>query len=103
MTSSNSVDQASFDNETLNRVERLLLRYPDLSEAERNDVADFLRNGTILEVGLLSMNQAAWRNAEEFRASYPARFATTDREYVGLASVIAGIILVLALFWAIAF
>lgn len=102
MISPETIEQAVVDHEALTRVERLLLQYPEVSEAELAEITHFLRDGTILEIGLLSMNQDAWRKAEKFRARHPKRFATSTREYLMMVSAIGTILLVLALFWAIA-
>lgn len=102
MNSPKIVEQAVVDHESLTRVEQLLLQYPEVSESELAEITHFLRDGTILEIGLLSMNQDAWRKAEKIRARHPKRFATSKREYLLMASAIGAILLVLALFWAIA-
>ena len=102
MTSQEIVEQAVVDHEALTRVEQLLLQYPDVSESELAGIMHFLRHATILEIGLLSMNQDAWRKAQRIRARHPTRFATTTREYRVMASAIGATLLVLALFWAIA-
>ena len=73
-----------------------------MSEPELAEITQFLRDGTILEIGLLSMNQEAWRKVEKIRTSHSKRFATSKREYLGMALAIGAILLVLALFWAMA-
>jgi hypothetical protein len=102
MNSPKIVEQAVVDHEALTRVEQLLLRYPEVGESELTEITHFLRDGTILEIGLLSMNQDAWRKAERIRARHPKRFARSKREHRLMASTIGAILLVLALFWAIA-
>lgn len=102
MNSPETVGKVAFDNEPLTRVERLLLQYPGVSESEVAEIVHFLRDGTILEISLLSMNRDAWRNAERIRTERPKMFATTRREYLRMGSALGAIILILALFWAIA-
>ncbi len=102
MISPETVEQAVVDNEALTRVEQLLLQYPEVNEAELAEITQFLRDGTILEIGLLSMNQDAWRKAERIRAKHPKRFATSTSEYLVMTSAIGATLIVLTLLWAIA-
>lgn len=102
MIDSQVVEQAVFDNEALSRVERLLLKFPDVSEPELAEITHFLREGTVIEISLLALNCDAWRNAEKLGCKLPKRFSTRSREYLAIRSIIAAIIIVFALSWAIA-
>lgn len=102
MTVSEIAAQAAIDPHTLNQIERLLLKYPKVDDSELHEITSFLRDGTILEIGLLSRNSDAWRNAEAIRAAHPHRFATTAREKLLLGVGISAIVLVPLLLWALA-
>jgi hypothetical protein len=97
-----SVAEYRLDNELLIEVERLLLQYPDVSERELDRITAFLRDGTILEIGLLSTNKPAWRNAESIRAKYPQKFARTRQDYLALGTVLGGMFLIFLIFWFVA-
>lgn len=102
MINSQVVEQAVFDNETLRRVERLLLQYPDVSESGLADITHFLRNGTDIEISLLALNRNAWQNAEKLGCKLPKRYSTRSREYLAIRAMITAIIVVFALSWVIA-
>jgi hypothetical protein len=102
MSGAPHVAEYKIDNEMLIRVEELLLQYPDVGERELESIISFLREGTILEIGLLSTNKEAWRNAERIRARYQQKFATTKQEYLALATVMSGMALILLIFWFVA-
>jgi len=76
----------------LDRVETLLERYPEASEAEQHEIGQFLKRATPLEVGLLSGNALAWTKVEQYKSDHPHLFATSRRElavWLGLAAFVA--------------
>lgn len=102
MIAAQVVEQAAFDNETLTRVERLLLQYPDVSESELAEIAHISREGTVIEISMLALNRNAWRNAEKLDCRLPRRYSTRSREYLAIRAMITAIIIALALSWVIA-
>lgn len=62
------------DHEALTRLEALLLRYPALEPNERDEAGTLLRNTGPVDMGLLSINTAAWSKAEQFRRDHPDFF-----------------------------
>ena len=80
MKMSESRARLATDPHALSQVEALLLRYPQLSEEEHEEVGDYLRRARPMDVGLLSTNKEAWTNAERFRKDNPQVFALTRTE-----------------------
>lgn len=74
----------------------LLARYPDLSPQETGEVIAFLREGTHLEVGLLSSNQAIRPNLDAFMAEHKRALGLSVKETAG---AVGGILGFLALCW----
>ena len=90
-------DALAANPERLATAERLLLQYPEVSEAELDLIGDFLKNADPIDVGLLSSNKEAWLNADRFRRQHRYYFALGLRFYLYWAAAIAGIVLVLVL------
>ncbi len=87
MTSDDSTGRARWANDlpSLMRLERLLMRYPELSHAENREVGELLLATGPLDMGLLSANRAAWDQAERYRAENPSMFRTSIGNRLWLA------------------
>jgi hypothetical protein len=74
--------------ESIEEVQELLRRYTDINEQERDRVAEFLRHGAPIDVGLLSSDPELWRAAGAFKAHHPQYFTLSRRFYIGWAAAI---------------
>lgn len=90
------------DPHALSQVEALLLRYPNLSPEETEEVGDYLRRAKPIDVGLLSTNKEAWANAEQFRKDNPRVFALTRKEIAVWTLGSLAILAIVLLLWDLA-
>jgi hypothetical protein len=93
MTLSNTRHQLP-DRDILERVQSLLERYPETSEAETLEIGAFLKQATPLEVGLLSGNAAAWTKSEQYKIDHAHLFAMSKLElaiWLGLAALVVSL------------
>ncbi len=97
MNNANARSGIAHDPKMLDEVQRLLRRYPDLNEQERDRVGKFLRGGAPIDLGLLSSDPELWRAAGAFKAHHPHYFTLGRRFYVGWAAAITTLIGGLAL------
>ena len=102
MTNQESRLRLTKDPARFERVEAQLERYPDLSDAEVQEVATYLRTAASLDIGLLSSNKVAWDNSEQLRADRPDLFKTSSKSWAALAAIVIGSLLLLYGFTAIA-
>jgi hypothetical protein len=79
------------DPEALHDAERLLGRYPEIDERERDRLGVFLRSGAPIDIGLLSSNRELWRAVDRFRRDHPKYFRVGPRVYAGWAAVVTGL------------
>lgn len=84
------------DADALASAEQLLLRYPEVSTDEQGEIARFLTRATVMDMGLLSTNAAAWAKAEQFRADHRSIFALSALGYAAwiVAALVACAILI---------
>ncbi|RST30093.1 hypothetical protein HMF7854_04075 [Sphingomonas ginkgonis] len=98
MTYNSKPRSLAVDTAGLARAETLLLAYPDVSDGERDEIAQFLRTGHPMDVGLLSSNSQAWAKAEAFRHVERHYFAHGPRFYLAwlaaLVALVAGLVLI---------
>lgn len=80
------------DANQLEEVQRLLRRYPDIDQQERDRVGEFLRNGAPIDVGLLSSDPELWRAAGAFKTHHPHYFALGRGVYIGWAAGIMALV-----------
>ena len=83
------------DLNALGEAERLLCRYPNVGDEERDRLARFLRHGAPIDIGLLSSNPQLWGAAERFKADHPSYFRLGARVYAGWAAAIAALAIAL--------
>ncbi|NJC04219.1 hypothetical protein GGQ97_000012 [Sphingomonas kaistensis] len=101
MTSHDDAGRARWadDLQSLTRLEQLLMRYPKLDPAENREVGQLLVQTGPLDMGLLSANQAAWTQAERYRAENPHLFRMSVTKRLGLAALA---LLTVAIIWWLA-
>ncbi len=87
------------DAHALSRIEMLLLQYPQVTTAEREEIGSYLRRATVMDLGLLSTNEQAWSKAERYRREHPDVFATTAWEYAVWAFLALAFLTTVALLW----
>lgn len=63
------------------RCEQLLLRYPDIDADETDEIVQFLKKGSHLEIGLLGARDGVRPQLEAFKRDHRKRFALGPREY----------------------
>ena len=91
MKVSNTGTAIAHDPEALHDAEGLLGRYPEIDESERDRLAEFLRSGAPIDIGLLSSNRQVWRAADRFRRDHPKYFRMGARGYAGWAAAVTGL------------
>ena len=102
MTSLQIAARPPAEDETLRKIEQLLLRYPNVSAPEIVEIAEFLRDGTLMQIGLLSANHHAWESAEDIRRKHPHLFKATVKQKLMVAIALSTLVLVPISLWAIA-
>lgn len=82
------------------RMQKLLLRYPDMTEDELREVKDFLTCGPILAVGRVTGDEAVKTQLEAFWRDHPALNKPSPFQYAVIAmATIVGLALVGFLLW----
>lgn len=99
MQISESRAKLATDPQNLARTEGLLLRYPDVSSDEVEEIGRYLRRASAMDMGLLSTNQQAWSNAERYRLDHPRMFATTAKEKLVWTIATLTVIAIFVLLW----
>jgi hypothetical protein len=89
-----AVDPARFEH-----IQDLLSRYPDIAEAERQEVLHFLKKGPALETALLSTIEPLRPKLDHFREDHRRHFAVGAKEYVLVAVVLVALAAVFAFLW----
>ena len=80
------------------RTAELVARYPDLSKEETAQVVDFLRNGSSLDIGLLTSQVELRPQLDAFMAEHKKKLQLGIGE---ATAAVAGIIAFLALCWLV--
>ena len=81
------------------RAKALLTAYPNIDAAETAEIADFLRTGPVLEVGLLSSDEELRPKLLAFQAEHEGRFALRAKDYLVVALITAVLAVVCFLLW----
>jgi hypothetical protein len=71
-------------------VEELLRRYPDLKEAEKEEIVRFLATGPQLDVGLIMGNDAFKEKVSAIRRANPSRFRLQLHEMMFFVIAVGG-------------
>lgn len=99
MKISESRAKLATDPQNLARTEGLLLRYPEVSSDEVEEIGRYLRRASAMDMGLLSTNHQAWSNAERYRLDHPRMFATTAKEKLIWTIATLTVIAIFVLLW----
>lgn len=81
------------------RVKVLLHAYPNIDAAETAEIADFLRTGPVLEVGLLSSDEELRPKLLAFQAEHEGRFALRAKDYLVVALISVALAVICFLLW----
>lgn len=80
----------------------LLVRYPDVSNAEARLILDFLRNGRHLDVGMLTADQKLKPRLDRFMADHKKELQLGIGEGSAVVGAIAGFLGLCWLLWEVA-
>lgn len=83
----------------LEQMKDLLFRYPDITDSERQELLTFLKKGPPLDAALLTTVDHLRPKLGRFRDDHRRHFDLGLREYVLVAAILAGLILMFALLW----
>ncbi|MFN3389813.1 MAG: hypothetical protein ACK40O_12885 [Allosphingosinicella sp.] len=72
------------------RIEDLLRRYPDIKEAETQEVVRFLATGPHLDVGLIAGNDSLADKVKAIRKANPSHFGLKARETLLFVACVGG-------------
>jgi hypothetical protein len=78
------------------RIEALLLRYPEIDQAEEEEILRFLKKGSHLDVGLLCARDRVKPKVEAFRRAHAKRFALGLKDVLLFLAIAAAPILGMA-------
>ena len=81
------------------QINELLQAYPAISEAERRSIVTFLREGPILEVGLLSAIDGAGPRLAAFRRDHARELGLRPIDWLRLALLVVAFLALCALLW----
>jgi hypothetical protein len=81
------------------RIADLLGDYPALSPAETQEILEFLRSGTHLDVGLLTSNEEIRPKLDAFMDEHKSHFKLRWIDAARLVVAIAALLAVLAIAW----
>ena len=82
MTNGPSVERELDGQSKLARILDLLRRYPETDPDETNEITFYLKNGPILEVGLLSSIEDIQPRLQRFRADHSKAFSLRWKDYM---------------------
>jgi hypothetical protein len=83
------------DAKALSDAEALLSMYPEVTDAELDRIARFLRHGAPIDIGLLSSNASLWEVAERFKNDHPRYFRLRPQVYLWWLLALAALVLCL--------
>lgn len=81
------------------RIAALLGRYPNLTDAERQEVLSFMTHGRHLEIGLLTSDEKVRPQLEAFMADHKRHFRIGVADVAWLFGVLAAVVMFLWLLW----
>jgi hypothetical protein len=77
----------------------LLSRYPQISDAEKQEVVRYLKKGPALDTALLTTVERIRPQLARFREDHRRHFAISAKEYAVIALLLVALVTVLALLW----
>ncbi len=88
------------DADIKDRIEALLLRYPEIGAAEEEEILLFLKKGSHLDVGLLCARDRVKPKVEAFRRAHAKSFAVGLKDILLFLAIAAAPILGMAWYFA---
>lgn len=80
-------------------IEELLERYPAITVPEEQEIVHFLRKGPIIDVGMVTSNEALQEKVARFRADHKADFSMRGRDLIIFAVLLVAFSLACWLLW----
>ena len=99
MTVNNSGRREPAQATARDRIEQLLARYPETTDIEAQEIVRFLKKGLIIDIGMVTSNEALQAKLAQFRADHRSEFATPGRDLALFAALLAGFVLICWLLW----
>jgi len=87
------------DPARLEQMKDILLRYPDIAEAERQELLAYLKKGPPLDTALLSTVDELRPKLAWFRADHRRHFELGARQYAIVAIILAGLVALFVWLW----
>lgn len=87
------------DPARLEHIQNLLSRYPDITEADREEILHFLKKGPPLDTALLGTVEPVRPQLDRFRADHRRHFEVGAKEYLLVAILLAALAALAALLW----
>lgn len=78
--------QATLDRR--NRMENLLAAYPTVTDAEKQEILEFMSNAPALETALLTCNEQVSEKLKAFKAEFRNRLGFTFADYMSILLVL---------------
>lgn len=98
--STSDTGQRELAHETARQhIEQLLEHYPAITVPEEQEIVRFLRKGPIIDVGMVTSNEALQAKLARFRADHKADFSMRGRDLVVFAVLLVAFVLACWLLW----
>lgn len=81
------------------RIAALLSRYPDVSDRDRAEILEFMKEGRHLDIGMLTANDNLRPQLDAFMDDHKRHFRVGAAEVIRLLAVLAAAALVCLLLW----
>lgn len=90
---------AAVDPARLEHIQDLLSRYPDISDADRGEILNYLRKGPPLDAALLTTVERIKPKLARFREDHRRHFAVGAKEYILVAVLLAVLVALFVFLW----
>jgi len=99
MTQNLSNHTRPVDRDRIERIEKLLQRYPALTDGEMHEILMFLKKGPALEIGLLTGNDGIRPALARFRTDHARSLEPSGREIAIILAIIAIVVAAATFLW----
>ena len=93
------IEEVRAARSTRDRVAGLISRYPHVSEKDRKEILEFLKEARHLEIGLLTSNDNVRPQLDAFMEDHKRHFRLGVLDLVRLLALIGAIVMVCWLVW----
>jgi len=93
------IEEVRAARSTRDRVAGLISRYPQVSEKDRKEILEFLKEARHLEIGLLTSNDNVRPQLDAFMEDHKRHFRLGVLDLVRLLALIGAIVMVCWLVW----